>query len=289
MLNLDYLFNLKPVSTRQTNLSRDLYKIIFSYLKPKELALSRLVCREWNAYLIDVDFRREAQVTESPQSFCFFNLSRIPCYRRLRKDFDAAVQKRRAWNLVVQPETLGYLAGIGMMIFFHKAYKGMKAEMYAPSMDELRNKLAYFIGPNATNERILSYLNGETWALRLMTLGFPGLFCSSLVLASAGSVANKDKEETKSAEFSVTENMKEHLLLHERYSQVEELNPYIDPETKRVMHIPVQLKDGKLRDLVTLVNLPNSEFKDYWLKRGYDKVVFRKDIYDLIQTRIKQG
>ncbi len=289
MLNLDYLFNLKPVSIRQTNLTRDLYKIIFSYLEPKELALSRLVCRQWNAYLIDVDFRREAQVTESPQSFCFFNLSRIPCYRRLRHDFKAAVQKRRVWNLVVQPETLGYMAVVGWMIFFYKAYKGMNAEMYAPSMDELRVKLAYFIGPNATNERILSYLNGETWALRLMMLGFPGLTATFGGLSITGSVVNKDKEETKSAKISVKKEMKEHLLLPLKYSDVEELKPYIDPETKRVMHIPVELKDGKLRDLVTLVNLPNSEFKDYWLRRGYDKVVFRKDIYDLIQTRIKQG
>ncbi len=289
MLNINFLVHAKPASVRQTSLNKDVYKIIFSYLKPKDLAVSRLVCREWNAYLKNVDFRMEANLIESPSSFCFFNLSRIPPYRDLLHDFDGTVKRRKIVNLLLQPEILVYPAMIALMLFFYKGYRRELAAIYAPSMNEQRVKLAYFIGHNATNERIISYLRGETWALRILALGFPGLFSSFSCLASTGSLISKKENEFKLAKASVKTDLRECLLLPERYSSIEDLKPYIDPESKRVMHIPVQLEDGKLRDLVSLVDLPSSKFKDYWLKNGHNKAVFRKDIYDLIQKRIKQG
>ncbi|MFN4173937.1 MAG: hypothetical protein ACK4HV_02385 [Parachlamydiaceae bacterium] len=247
------------------------------------------MCREWNAYLKDVDFRIEANLIESPSSFCFFNLSRIPQYRDLRCDFDGSVKRRKVVNLLLQPELLVYPAMIALMLFFYRAYRRDLSAMYAPSMDEQRVKLAYFIGQHATNERIISYLKGEMWALRFLALGGPGLFSSVSCLASTGSLISKKENQFKLAEASAKTDLRERLLLPERYSSIDELKPYIDPETKRVMHIPVELKDGSLRDLVSLVDLPGSKFKNYWLQNGYEKAVFRKDIYDLIQKRIKQG
>lgn len=288
-----------------SSLTKDNYKIIFSYLKPNDLSKCRLVCKLWDKYLGNVDFRLEAGIKESPSSFCFFLLTKIPRYRELKNDFGSAVQRRRAWNLFMQPESLGYMAELGALLFFIRAYKLMKADMYAPSMDELRTKLVYFIGPNASNEKIMSYLRGETWALRGMFVIFPVFAAAIFAMMTTGSLMHKDDEETKSAKITAIKRMKDLLLLPLEYSNIEELKPYIDSKTGRVMHIPIEIRErinpvidsktgltinfkSELRDLVGLIEFPKASFASYSLRDGYNQVVFRKDIYDKIQGIIKQ-
>lgn len=280
-------FSQKPVQDAPVfKLVRDHYGHIFANLEHKDVAASRLVCRRWSAYLSDADFRAEKKIKGTDNAFCLFLLAKIPGYLEMRHDLNSRITRRCLKNITLQPEWIGFAGIAGVASFCWNGFRKNIADLNAPSLLEQKVKLAYFIGENASDARVISYLRGESIAIGIIMLGFPALSLIGGALALTGSLIKKYEEDDFHKQ--VIKEAKASLLYPAEYSNVDALKPYIDGITQRVMRVPVCKLSSPdcVYDLLHFVDPISLRRRFPWI--DLSRVVFRKDVYDRIQSEIEK-